>query len=84
LYVGLNSSGVIEKYSSAGQDLGFFGFSGDAPGTDLAFAPQAQSPSVPEPASLTLFVIGIAGIAGFRRRRKPQPCKAPASITISR
>jgi hypothetical protein len=68
LYVGLNFNGAIEKYSTSGQDLGFFGLSGDAPGVYLEFKPQPAA-AAPEPASLTLMAIGAAWLAGWRKRR---------------
>jgi hypothetical protein len=76
------ADGTHSAFSVSNQSASFFGIVSDTPITDLVYSNAndypildnvsfGQVPTVPEPASLSLLVVGIAGIAGWRIRRKP-------------
>jgi hypothetical protein len=72
------------------QSSELFGFTSSAPPTLGAFAACLNDPlygdmlvSVPEPATITIFGIGMAAMAGYRRRRRARRlipcCQSPGS-----
>jgi DNA-binding beta-propeller fold protein YncE len=66
LYASNNLANSIEKFSPSGQDLGVFASGLNGPEV-LAFA----AGSVPEPGSVTLLVLGVAGLMIGRRGFRP-------------
>ena len=68
LFVANQSGGTIEKFTPDGAGTVFANTFPFAP-TALAFGPPSQPQSVPEPSSMVMLGIGIAGLIGFRRTR---------------
>lgn len=86
LFEALNNGSVVESFSAAtnfnGSGNSFFGFTGitfDAirvttggDGQMLIDNIQMGTAAVPEPSSMVLMLAGLAGVAGFSRRRRVQ------------